>query len=194
MDDVSYLPAVWYSGSTQTSVRWLCSTRWAALGPWSCSSSNVTVREYSWFNLAHYISKFYIFVMLIYPTYYTLVCIRCCSHVVLWIILAFPERWFSYVRNAYGSTSHCRHCTLGCIAYSRLLRRSSLLRPLSRVPVMQSRKPSSLHGPRSFRHLQLRYFTEKEICGVWYIVWMHWTVWNGRFMALCCSGCGLGLP
>ena len=104
----------------------------------------------------------------------------------------FPGRWF-YVGNAYGSTRHCRHCTLGCIAYFRLLRRFSPLRPLSRVPGTQSRRPSSLYGPRPFRHLQLRYFTEKEIYGMWGMGGVHWTVWNGCFMSSCCSGCGLGL-
>ena len=40
-------------------------------------------------------------------------------------------------------------------------------------PVVQgggtlSRRPNSLNGPRPFRHLQLRYFTDKEIYGVWW--------------------------
>ena len=88
---------------------------------------------------------------------------------MLWIILTFPARCFSHVENATGSTRHCRHCTLGCIAYSRLLCRFSLLRPLSRVPGTQSRRPISLNGPRPFRHLQLRYFTENENgCEIWW--------------------------
>ena len=109
------------------------------------------------------------------------------------IILTFPGRWFSYVGNALGSTRHCRHCTLGCIAYSRLLCRFSLLGPLSRAPGTQSRRPSSLNGSRLFRHLQLRYFTEKELYGVWSMVGVHWTVLIGCFMSSCCRDCGLGL-
>ena len=65
-----------------------------------------------------------------------------------------------------GYPRHCRHCTLGCILYSRLLCRFSLLRPLSRVPGTQSIRPSSSNGPRPFRHLQLSYLTEKETYGV----------------------------
>ena len=110
------------------------------------------------------------------------------------IILTFPGRWFSYVGNALGSTRHCRHCTLGCIAYSRLLCRFSLLRPLFRLPGTQSRRPSSLNGPRLFRYLQLRYFVKREIYCGWGMVGVHWTVWNGWFMYSCCSGCGVGLP
>ena len=172
MDDVSYLPAVWYSGSTQTSVR-VCSTRREALRPWSCSTANVTdclsanVVDLTWY-LVHCIRKLYIIYIFVYPIYYTLVCIRSCSHVVPWIMLTFPGRWFSYVGNAHGSTRHCcRNCTLGCIAYSRLLYRFSLIRPLSRVLGVQSRRPSSRNRPRPFRHFQLRYFTGKEICRVW---------------------------
>ena len=37
---------------------------------------------------------------------------------------------------------------------------------LSRVPGTQSRRPSSLNGPRPFGHVQLRYGTGKEIHGV----------------------------
>ena len=44
-----------------------------------------------------------------------------------------------------------------------LLCRFSLLRPLSGVPGTQSRRPSSLKGLIPFRHLQLWFFTEKEI-------------------------------
>ena len=131
----------------------------------------------------------HIFVYLI-PVYYTLVCIRWCSHVVLlWIILTFPGRWFSYVGNAYGSTRPVGTAPwLGCIAYSCLLCRFSPLRPLPRVPSTQSRRPSAHNGPRPFRHLQLRYFTEKEIYGVWCMVGVQWTVWNGWFMSSCCNG------
>ena len=124
--------------------------------------TSLPVRKYRLFNLVHYICKFYIIYIFVYPP----VCIRFCSHVLLWIILTFPGRWFSYAGNAYGSTRHCRHCTLGCIAYSRLLCRFSLLGPLSRAPGTQPRRPSSLNGSRLFRHLQLRYFTEKELYGV----------------------------
>ena len=67
--------------------------------------------------MVHYICKLYINFIFVYPIYYALVCIiRFCSHVVLWIILTF-----CYVGNAYGSTRHYRHCTLGSIAYSRLI-------------------------------------------------------------------------
>ena len=47
--------------------------------------------------MVQYICKFY------------LVCIRFFYH-VLWIMLAFYGRWFSYMGNAYHSTRHCRHC------------------------------------------------------------------------------------
>ena len=116
-----------------------------------------------------------------------------CSHVVLGIILTFPGRWLSYVGNAYDWNRHYRHCTLGCIAYSRLLCRSSLLWPLSKVPGTQSRRPSCLNALRPSRHLQLRHLTEKEIHRMWGVVGVYWTVWSGCFMSYC-RGCGLGLP
>ena len=112
-----------------------------------------------------YTSESYIYVYLLIP-YVIIHWYASGSHVVLSTIPTFPGKWFSCIGNAFGSTRHCRHCTLGCIACSRLLCRFSLLRPLSRVPGTQSRKPSSLGGPRAFSHLQLRYFTEKEIYGV----------------------------
>ena len=121
-------------------------------------TASVTARKHSWFKLAHYICKFYIIYISVYPTNNILVSIRFCSH-VLCTILTFLGRWFSHVGNAYGCTRHCRHCTLGCIVYSRVLCRFSLPRPLSRVPGTQSRRPSSLVCPRPFRHMQPRYFT-----------------------------------
>ena len=33
-----------------------------------------------------------------------------------------------------------------------------------------------------------------EIYGVWVMVEVHWTVWNGWFISSCCSGCGVCLP
>ena len=111
---------------------------------------------------------------------------------MLWIILTFPGRLVFLCRgSAYGSTLHCRHCTLGCIAYSRLLYRFSPLRPSFRVPGTQSRRPNSLNGPGPFWHLHLRYCTDKKIYGVWAMVGMHWTVWSGCFMPSCCKYCGL---
>ena len=154
----------------------------------------LSVRQNCWFNLVHYICKFCIIYVFVCPIYYTLVRIRLCSHVVLWIILTFPARWFSFVGNAYGSVRHCRHCTPGCIAYSRLLCRFSLFRSLSRVPGTQSRRPSSLSDPRPFIRLHLRYITEKELYRVRGMVGAHWTIWNAWFMSSCGSGCGLGLP
>ena len=144
----------------------------------------------------HYIGKFYIIdtSYFVYPIYYTLVFVRFCSHVVLWIILTYAGGLFSYVGKAYGSTRHCRHCTLGCIAYSLLLCRFSLFRPLSRVPGAQSRRPSSLNGPTPFRRLQQMYFTEKERRGVWGMMRVHWTIWHGWLMCSCCGGCGIWLP
>ena len=111
-----------------------------------------------------------------------------------WIILTFPGRWFSCVGNAFGSARHRRHCTLGCIAYSRLLHRFSPLRPLSSVPGTHSRRPSSRNGPGPFWHLHPTYFTQKKIYGVWGMVSVHCTVWNGWFTSLCCSGCGFDCP
>ena len=84
---------------------------------------------------------------------------------MLWIILTLPVRWLPCVGNAYGSTRRCRRCTLGCITFSRLLSRFPLLRSSSRVPGTQSRRPSSVNCPRSFRHIQLRDVGERETVG-----------------------------
>ena len=79
---------------------------------------------------------------------------------IRWLILkssSVKEARQSYWKgDPDGSTRHCRHCTLRCIACSRRLCRLSLLRPLSGAPGTQSRRPSSLNGPRPFiRHLNI---------------------------------------
>ena len=73
---------------------------------------------------------------------------------------------------AYGSSRHCRHCALGYIAYSRLLRRFFFFGRCLGYTGTRCRRPNSFNVPRPFRHLQLVYvfFTEKEIYGVWGMV------------------------
>ena len=73
IDYVSYLAPVWYSGSTQTSVR-VRSMRREALRPWSCSNSEshcLPANKYNWFNLARYIYKIYINILLRRRVVYT---------------------------------------------------------------------------------------------------------------------------
>ena len=196
MDDVSYLPAAWYSGSTQTSVRSKKGVLDETGGP-----STIVVFKLQTSLSAHtadliryiiFVSSPFIFLSIPYilPWYMHQILVSCrvLDHT------GISRKVFSYVGNAHGSTHRCRHCTLGCIAHSRLPCRFTFLRPLSRVPGTQSRRPSPLNGPGPFRHLQLRYFTEKEIYGVWGMVGVHWTAWNGWFVSSCCNGCGVGLP
>ena len=84
--------------------------------------------------------------------------------------------------------------TLGCIAYSRLPCRLSLLQPLSRVPGTQSRRTSSLDGPRPLSHLQLIFQKGKYTgCGVLRGCIEPFEM-VGWFIFSCCSGWRLGLP
>ena len=120
-----------------------------------------------------YTSESYIYVYLLIP-YVIIHWYASGSHVVLSTIPTFPGKWFSCIGNAFGSTRHCQHCTLGV---SRTLPYCAVLPNFSRCLgylVRSLDRPSYRSDISS--QLQQRYFTEKGMTGVSGMVGVHWTV------------------